>query len=276
MTLDASYKRSQSTGSAVNVRRLDLLALTLDEYKANADSVERGLGRAARLLNRLHILDRFNLPYGTQLIPLAAVCACLGDAFERDSVHTKLARWYWCGVVGELYGGANETRYAWDIQDLMAWITNDGSAAPRTVGDAELSPMRLLGLQTRQSAAYKGLFALTVCAGSLDFRHGDPTKLTTRAAIPVGIHHIFPRAWYRRNGIDEWTANCVVNKAPSPASRIRFLVELHRAATSVASFAKATSPRTAFTRSFTRTSSTPSCSGRTTSTPSVVTARSSC
>lgn len=214
VTLAASYKRNQATGSAVNVRRRDLLALSLDEYKANADSVERGLSQVARLLNRLHILDRFNLPYGTQLIPLAAVCACLGDGFERDSVHSKLARWYWCGVFGELYGGANETRYAWDIQDLMSWITDDEVSPPRTVGDAELSPMRLLGLQTRQSAAYKGLFALMVSAGSLDFRNGDPIELTTRSAIPVDIHHIFPRAWYRRNEIDEWTANCVVNKAP--------------------------------------------------------------
>jgi hypothetical protein len=24
-------------------------------------------------------------------------------------------QWYWCGVFGELYGSANETRYALDI-----------------------------------------------------------------------------------------------------------------------------------------------------------------
>ena len=28
-------------------------------------------------------------------------------------------RWYWCGILGEMYGGANETRYAYDIEDMV-------------------------------------------------------------------------------------------------------------------------------------------------------------
>jgi hypothetical protein len=31
----------------------------------------------------------------------------LGGQFEQDPVRRKLAQWYWCGVFGELYGGAN-------------------------------------------------------------------------------------------------------------------------------------------------------------------------
>jgi hypothetical protein len=27
----------------------------------------------------------------------------------------KLIRWYWCGIFGELYGGAIETRFAKDL-----------------------------------------------------------------------------------------------------------------------------------------------------------------
>ena len=213
VTLLASYRRSRKSDSAVSVRRRDVLALTLAEYKANADSVEDGLKKAARLLNLERIFDRRNLPYGTQLVPLAAVCACLGKRFEEDTVRKKLVRWYWCGVFGEMYGGANETRYAQDMQDLVGWTVGD-AGEPRTVRDAEFAPMRLLSLRTRQSAAYKGLFALMVKQGSRDFMSGDPIDHATGFARSVDIHHIFPRAWCRNNRIDYGKCNSVLNKAP--------------------------------------------------------------
>ena len=213
VTLIASYKRSRDLGSAVSVRRRDVLGLTLDEYKANADDVERGLKKAARLLNVERIFDERNLPYGTQLVPLAAVCAYLDDRFQENAVRRKLARWYWCGVFGEMYGGANETRYALDMQDLIDWATTD-AGEPRTVRDAEFAPLRLLSLQTRNSAAYKGLFALMMKEGSRDFKSGDPIAHTTGFALPVDIHHIFPRAWCRSNGVADAKCNSVINKAP--------------------------------------------------------------
>jgi hypothetical protein len=37
-------------------------------------------------------------------------------------IYDKLAHWFWCGVLGELYGGAVESRMALDIQDLMEWF----------------------------------------------------------------------------------------------------------------------------------------------------------
>ena len=35
---------------------------------------------------------------------------------------SKIKQWYWCGVFGELYGSANETRYALDVPQLINWI----------------------------------------------------------------------------------------------------------------------------------------------------------
>ena len=53
---------------------------------------------------------------------MAAVCAYIDKDFEKDTVRDKLKQWYWCGVFRKMYGGANESRYAQDIQDLIAWI----------------------------------------------------------------------------------------------------------------------------------------------------------
>ncbi len=213
VTLLASYRRHRDTGSAVSVKRKDVLRLTLSEYQANADAVEDGLRRAARFLNRERVLDRKNLPYGTQLVPLGASCAFLRKKFEEDTARKKLARWYWSGIFGELYGGANETRFALDIYDLCAWILEDGEL-PRTIRDSTFTPSRLLTLQTRNSAAYKGLYALMVRRGSLDFMNGDPIAHTTGFERPVDIHHIFPAAWARKQELPRSKWNSVVNKSP--------------------------------------------------------------
>lgn len=211
VTLLASYKRHRATGAPVSVKRPDVLRLTLTEYRENADAVEAGLIRAVRLLNREKVFDLKNLPYGTQLVPLGATCAFLGEQFEQEEVRRKLARWIWSGVFGEMYGGANETRYAMDVQDLIAWLLLGGDE-PRTIRDANFAPLRLLTLQSRLSAAYKGLVALLVERGCCDFMNGDPIAHTTGYNLPVDIHHVFPKAWCQKQGIPEQRWNCILNK----------------------------------------------------------------
>ena len=66
-----------------------------------------GFLRAARLLTLEHVLLDRDLPYQTQLVPLAAILAELGDKWEEIGTKQKVRQWYWSGVLGELYGGAN-------------------------------------------------------------------------------------------------------------------------------------------------------------------------
>lgn len=213
VTLLANYNKFLDNGKALSVKRRDVLNLTLEEYKANVDTAEAGLLNAARLLSLQKVFDLKNLPYGTQLVPLGAVCGYIGDRFEEERVRAKLVQWYWCGIFGEMYGGANETRYAMDVQDLIMWIINSESES-RTIRDADFSPMRLLTLQSRLSAAYKGLFALMVKKGSRDFMNGDPISHTNGFDLPVDIHHIFPKAWCKESNIKKQLWNSVINKAP--------------------------------------------------------------
>lgn len=221
VTLLVSYQQHRKTGSAVSCKRKDVLGLDLNEYKSNADLLEQGLVKAARLLTREKVFDVKSLPYQTQLIPLGAICSALGDRFEEDSVKGKLVRWYWCGVFGELYGGANESRYAFDVSDVLSWL--DGGEEPRTTRDANFAPARLLSLQTRLSAAYKGLMVQLMQIGSPDFLNGDPIELTNYFDLAVDIHHIFPRAYCEKQGLDRARWNSIVNKAPLTAATNRFV-----------------------------------------------------
>ena len=221
VTLFASYMRNRAEGTGVSCKRKDILNLALAQYRENADLVERGFLAAARLLVREKVFDARNVPYQTQLVPLAATCAVLGERFDSDSVKQRLARWYWCGVFGELYGGTTETRFANDIVDVVAWL--DGGPDPRTVRDANLAPTRLLTLQTRQSAAYKGMMALLMQAGSNDFINGDSIELTTFFDQAVEIHHVFPRGHCEKQRYPRQRWNSVINKAPITARTNRII-----------------------------------------------------
>jgi hypothetical protein len=215
VTLLTTYRRSLEAGSAVSCKRRDVLKMPLEDYRLNADGVQNGFVSAARFLAREKVFDSKGLPYTTQLIPLAAICAVLGPRFEQDPVRRKLSRWYWSGVFGELYGGANETRFAFDVPEVLRWI--EGGEEPRTVRGATFSPLRLLSLQTRLSAAYKGLMAILMQGGSPDFLSGDPIEVTTYFDLAIDIHHIFPRAYCEDRRLPRAKWNSVVNKAPLAA-----------------------------------------------------------
>lgn len=125
--------------------------------KRGRDGATRGFEDAARFVHSQKIYAARDLPYRAQLVPLAAVFAMHGENAESDSVRRKLAQWFWCGIFGELYGSATETRFAKDLPELLRWL-DDGNL-PDTVSDANFAPARLLGLRARNSAPYKGLYA---------------------------------------------------------------------------------------------------------------------
>jgi hypothetical protein len=205
----------------ISCKRRDVLRLTIFDYKKWAGPVTEGFERAAKFLNALHVYDARDVPYRTQLVPLAAILAVLGNRGDDEGVRKKLGRWYWCGVFGELYGGAIETRFAKDLPEVLAWL--DGPAEPSTVTDASFTPARLLTLRTRNSAAYKGLYALLMRDGGLDFRTGYAINVQTYFDEKIDIHHVFPQAWCKSKKIDARRCDCVVNKAPISARTNRMV-----------------------------------------------------
>lgn len=67
---------------AVTGNRQALLNLPLAAYKQYEEKLaEEGLVRAAKFLHLLHIYRIADLPYQTQIVPLAAILADLGDAW---------------------------------------------------------------------------------------------------------------------------------------------------------------------------------------------------
>jgi hypothetical protein len=208
--------------SAVSAKRVTVLSLTLQDYEKWAPLVEEGFKLAAKFMRKECFFDGRELPYRTQLVPLAAVLSQLRERWLEPKVHDRLSRWFWCGVLGELYGGAVETRIANDFEELMPWLLSDLDdeayelidGLPRTIGEAAFQESRLDTLRSRNSAAYKGLNILVLREGARDFFWKATIKELGDEDIALDIHHLFPRAWCEDNGIKANVYNAIVNKTP--------------------------------------------------------------
>lgn len=199
----------------VSAKRASVLELPLEAYQRWADQVEQGFLRAAKFLRQECFTSPRDLPYRTQLAPLAAVLALVGadERWREPRIHQKLAQWFWCGILGELYGGAVETRMANDVEELVAWIESDG-AAPRTIGDAAFQVDRLASLTSRLSAAYKGINVLVLREGAHDLFWKSRIRDLEADEVALDIHHIFPRDWCEKQGIARRRYDSIINKTP--------------------------------------------------------------
>lgn len=218
VTLLVSYEK----GGTVSCKRRDVLNLTKDEYEANREKLTSGYERMYRFLTELCLFSEKDIPYSTQFIPLSVICTVLGGDLDNYVVKEKLRRWFWCGVFGELYGAANETRYALDVPQVISWVKKD-SEVPKTISDSSFSSTRLLGLQTKNSAAYKGIMALILAEKCRDWISGTEMELQNFFAEDVDIHHIFPQDYCEKQGYDKQKWNSIVNKTPLFAATNRFI-----------------------------------------------------
>lgn len=198
---------------AVSCKRKDMLNLSLQDYQKYRDPIVQGFIKASKILFENHIFTARDLPYNTQLIPMSAILAVLGDKIDNIGYKKKLMQWFWCGVFGELYGSANETRFALDLPQVVNWIENNGPK-PKTIYDANFSPSRLHTLRTRNSAAYKGIYALIMDDETKDWLSATKIDVSTYFSESIDIHHIFPVAWCVKNGISKDDYNCIINKTP--------------------------------------------------------------
>ena len=197
----------------VSAKRASILNLPLAAYEKWAPVVEQGFMLVAKFLRKECLTSARDLPYRTQLAPLASVLALLKERWLEPKIYDKLARWYWSGVLGELYGGAVETRIANDVDELFRWINDDGEA-PRTVVDAAFQPDRLDRLASRLSAAYKGINVLVLRDGAQDFFWKANIRELDAEDVALDIHHIFPQQWCIEQKIPKRMYDSIVNKTP--------------------------------------------------------------
>jgi hypothetical protein len=209
---DLTAGRTGKDATGVTAKREHILEMPLSAFEKWADALTKGLEEAERFLRSEGFHHPKFLPYRTQLTPLGAVLAHLGERWLEPQIKAKLARWFWCGVLGELYGGAVETRIALDVQQLLAWVNDPVAPEPATVQAAGFNPNRLDTLRSRTSAAYRGLYVLLQRDGAADFFWKARMVDLDRDDAKLDIHHIFPKKWCEDRDIPPRVFNAIVNK----------------------------------------------------------------
>ena len=232
--------------------RQSILQLTAEDYKKWANITEDGFIKAAEFLRKEKIFRAKDVPYQTQLTTLAAILADVNSAFEsvyeslkseestqlekpiieevgkalkaKEDKDQKIPRWYWCGVFGEMYAGAIDTRIANDFSEVISWLREE-TDLPSTVREANFQSDKLFEVQNRTSAVYKGTIALLIRNGCLDFLTGSSIENKVSSDSDIDIHHIFPSDWCKRKGIESKIFNSIVNKTALSSTTNRSIRE---------------------------------------------------
>jgi hypothetical protein len=223
-TLGRALADTSGRPPAVSARREDILKLELEDYLRWVEPLREAFDWAATFLTDQYIFDMRFLPYPKQLVPLAAIRVVLGEDADLHAVRDRIRQWFWCGILGELYGGAIETRFARDVEQVPNWASDrSGAVVPRTVQDANFVESRLLSLWTRNAAAYKGIYALMLAQGTKDWLYDKAMGKVQYVDLAVDIHHIFPKKWCDANDIDVVDRESIVNKTPLSAVTNRII-----------------------------------------------------
>ena len=213
VTRERNIASKDTRPPAVSAKREDILKLTLGDYLAWVEPLQAAFIWASTFLADRHIFATRFMPYAKQLVPLAALRVVMGDSADLVGPRDKITRWFWCGILGELYGGAIETRFVRDLEQVPGWARNkEGAITPNTITDATFVESRLHSLRTRNSAAYKGIYALLLGNGATDWMEGKALNKVQYTELKVDIHHIFPQKWCNENSIDDERRESIVNK----------------------------------------------------------------
>ncbi|WP_197680572.1 hypothetical protein [Microlunatus sagamiharensis] len=224
-TLLMTWKRNRDSTAerkpAISAKRDDILKLQLHDYLEWRDLLVKAFEWTAIFVADVHIFEPRFMPYSTQLVPLAVTKVVLGDVADSHGVKERLKQWYWCGILGELYGSTTETRFARDVERLPSWVSGVAEGAPGTVSEALFQERRLYTLKTRQSAAYKGIYALIIGTSAKDWIKDVTFSRVQYKALQTDIHHIFPEKRSKDRGLDRTQWDNIINKTPLAAATNR-------------------------------------------------------
>src|SRR6266542_6548670 len=201
------------TQPAASCKRKDILDLPLPEYVTWAPRIIDALRWSAHFLIRQGVFGAIDLPYRSQIPPLAAIRTVLGDECDTPQADNKITRWYWSGVLGEQYSGSLDSRLPRDLEQVVAWVR--GGREPASVTEASFNAARLNTMSSRLSAAYKGILALLIKQGCVDWTYTkEPIDPTIFDDQQVDLALVFPKAWCDKNRLPRERQNSIVNKTP--------------------------------------------------------------
>jgi hypothetical protein len=197
-----------------SVKRSAILDMKVEQARRGWNEAVNGLAEALSILrDDCGALESGLLPYNTIAIPMGAAWATQKEITGADSGanRLKILRWFWCSVFGQKYENAPNSQAEKDFAELQRWMK--GGEPPESVSEFKFE-MNLRQVKPRQRAVYRGVMALILQNGALDFhKRGKITaQLLADKKNPVDDHHIFPRAYLDNKGLSVSLRDCILNR----------------------------------------------------------------
>lgn len=178
-----------------------------------ADSLVGGFQKAFEFLRNEGIRNKSCLPQSVIVLELAvffAVAKTKLKSVEDHLLKEKLSLWLWRMFIGDPYDAHVEERVGNDIEQMLAHLFVNDAVEPVAMTRMIITTRDIIEATSLDSSLARALVALMTRADALDFIANKNLK----DADAVDIHHIFPKAWCVRKGIDLERYDSVVNKTP--------------------------------------------------------------
>lgn len=185
----------RSGGETPSVQRQDVLKLNRDAIQGHWDAVVSGAAAALELLrDECGVLTAKWLPYSAVLVPMAAIWPKVDrlSGPAKGAARKKLKQYFWCAVFAGAFDASPNSAAVKHYQEIGTWL--EGDAEPevvRTIG-SHFNGDILLEAKIGQRALYRGVMALTITHGALDFHNGKPLTPARLVDQKIDAHHVFP------------------------------------------------------------------------------------
>lgn len=199
---------------APSVKRSAILDMKVEQACRGWNAAVNGLADALSILrDDCGVLEPGLLPYNTIVIPMGAASATQKQITGADAGanRLKMLRWFWCSIFGQKYENAPNSQAEKDFAELQRWMK--GGEPPESVSEFKFE-INLRQVKPRQRAVYRGVMALILQNGALDFhKRGKITsQLLADKKNPVDDHHIFPRAYLDGKDVSASLRDCILNR----------------------------------------------------------------
>ena len=208
-------------------KRKDLILLEGASFEQDwnraTDAIEAALERLQSTVSGGYgVVPRVSPPYSTMVTPLALMLNQVDSQSELVGVaFDKIDHWYWSSVFRGRYGGSTEFTSYRDVNQVKAWIAEDG-AVPDAVPTHKDEVKREL-TNVRSGAVYRGILCLVALRGAQDFFTSQSIELHD-----LDDHHIFPKAFLKKSEVAADHQNTILNRTLISADTNRRVIRAKR------------------------------------------------
>lgn len=192
-----------------------IISLTGEEVRQNFSKIKSGIIGAIEFLKdqlKVHSLDW--MPYPSMIVSLSAFFATdrVSGQTYSDKQRKQIIKWFWKSNFSRRYNSGIQDKHKTDIRNLKDLSVDENKEI--AIFDCNIDPKFFLESNFTMGTVNTKTFVLMLANSSpksfisgANVRLGEVLKTVNRNEF----HHIFPKKFLERQGVDKKTINCLAN-----------------------------------------------------------------